>query len=67
MSVKQLQDRIDQASNSGATLLFIQKEFDTSQAKTLNRQIKATIIELNTMSEDWEAEVKKITDGFSKK
>ena len=67
LSVKQLQDRIDQASNSGATLLFIQKEFDTSQAKTLNRQIKATIIELNTMSEDWEAEVKKITDGFSKK
>ncbi len=65
LSVRQLQQRINDAAQSAAGLFFIQQEFDSGQASTLNGHVNAKIIELNTMSEDWEKEIKKIADGFS--
>lgn len=66
LSVKQLQERIEDAATSGANLFFVQQEFDSNQAETVNGHINAKIVRLNTMSEDWENEIKKISDGFGK-
>lgn len=65
LSVKQLQERINEASASGVNLFFIQQEFDSNQAQTLNEHLNARLVHLNTMSADWENEIKKIADGFA--
>ncbi len=65
LSVKQLQKRIDEAATSGVNLFFIQQEFDSNQASTLNEHVNARLVELNTMNGDWESEIKKIADGFA--
>lgn len=67
LSVKQLQQRIEDAVASGATIFFIQKEFDSDQAEIINSHINARLVELNTMNEDWESEMQKIADGFNGK
>lgn len=66
LSIRQLQNRINDAVSSGAGVFFMQQEFDSDQAEVINSQLDADIVRLNTMSREWENEINKIADGFSK-
>lgn len=67
LSAKQLQEQIYNARNHNARVFFFQKEFDSQQASVLNDQIGATMITINPLSYEWEAEIRRIVDAIASK
>ncbi len=67
LSAQQLQEQIDNARNHKASVFFFQQEFDSKQASVVNDQIGATMITINPLSYDWEAEIRRIVDAIASK
>ena len=67
LSALQLQEQIDNAHNHKARVFFFQQEFDSKQASVVNDRIGATMITINPLSYDWEAEIRRIIDAIDTK
>jgi len=52
---------VDRSLEENIRIVFIQKEFDAENAKTIATEIGAEIIELNPLSENWLKEIKIIS------
>lgn len=63
--LKHVQDKIDLAKSSGATVFFLQKEMDSAQASAVNAEIGAKVVEINPLSYDWKTEIIKIADAIA--
>ncbi len=63
-SVVGTQRQIDEARNHGAKVFFSQREYDSSQASTVNAQVGAKIIAINPMNENWEEEINVIVNAL---
>lgn len=60
-----LKNRIDDATNHGVKVFFIQKEFDSRQAVAINSHIGAKVIPINPMNENWIAEIDIIVNALT--
>ena len=65
--VAHLKAEIDEARKSGAHIFFYQKEFDSRQIATVNEQIGATMVTINPMNYQWEAEIRNIANALTSK
>ena len=63
--INMLKEKIDTAKASGAKVLFIQQEFDSSQAETLNEEIGAKIVRINPMNYNWAEEMEDIANAIA--
>ncbi len=66
-SIASVRDAIDKATDAGATIFFYQKDIDTRQLAALNSSIRATEVDINPLSADWEEEMTKIVDALTQK
>lgn len=62
-----LKHEIDIVREHGVKVLFYQKEFDSRQIQTINEQLGTEMIEINPMSYEWTAEMRKIADALTRK
>lgn len=66
-TVNDIKSILDQATSSGAHVLFMQADYDPRQAATLSRETGVNIISLNPLDEDWESQINLITDALTSK
>ncbi len=66
MSVGSMANVIKQARADSARVFFFQKEYDTRQARNLNEEIGSTIVEINPLAYDWEAQLILTADALSR-
>ena len=64
-SVNMLQEAVDSARTSGARVVFYHKEIDSRQAETANRQIGATMVNINPLSYNWDKEIYNIANAIA--
>lgn len=57
---------IDLAREKNIRLLFIQSQFDASNAESIAREINGKIIPIDPLTEDWKQEMEKLIRVFSK-
>lgn len=60
MPAKQLQHVIEKAKELGAKVFFFQKEYDSRQAETLNKELGTRLVTINPLAYDWEGELRNI-------
>lgn len=65
MSVRGLRDNMNRASESGVVAVFVQSNFDPSQAENIARELNLKPIEINPLSADWEGEFNIIADAIA--
>lgn len=58
---------LDKAADSGAHVLFMQADYDPRQASTLSQETGVSIIPLNPLAQEWEAQINLITDAITGK
>lgn len=59
-----LKSVIDEARDDGVKVLFFQKEFDSRQVESLNKELGTQMVEINPMSYDWEKELDRIVSAL---
>ncbi len=62
MSARQVRAAIDTARADSVAVFFIQREYDTRQAKTINAEIGSRMVVINPLSYNWEDEINLIAD-----
>ena len=63
-TIRGAQAVIDRASQRGATVLFVQADFDSDRARSLVSETGATLVTINPLDPDWEAQINIITDAL---
>ncbi len=63
--IDKLKQNIDAARESGARVLFMQREFDSRQAEAIGSELGVKMVKINPMGYDWEIELKNITDAIA--
>ncbi len=64
-SAAHLKNLVDVARQENIRTIFVQKEFDQENARTLARELDARIVQIDPLSEDWEAEMYHILDKLT--
>ena len=57
---------VDLANREDIRVIFIQSQFDTSQARTIANEIKGTVVKIDPLAEDWPGNMKKVSEAFRK-
>lgn len=65
-SITMMQEAIDSAKRCDVDVFFFQKEIDSRQAETANRQIGASMVSINPLSYNWDKEMLQIADALSR-
>ena len=63
-TIRGAQAVIDNASGRGAGVLFVQADFDSARARSLVAETNATLITINPLDPDWEAQINIIADAL---
>lgn len=63
--IDKLRENIDTAHESGASVLFVQREFDSRQAETIGSELGVKMVTINPMSYEWETELEKIANAIA--
>ena len=63
-TIRGAQAVIDNASGRGAGVLFVQADFDSARARSLVVETNATLITINPLDPDWEAQINIIADAL---
>lgn len=64
MAAGALHDIIVKAKEKGVKVFFFQKEYDTRQAETLNKEMGTTLININPLDYDWEEQIERIVSAL---
>ena len=64
-SAAHLKSLVDVAKQEGIKTIFVQKEFDQENARTLAKELNAKIIQIDPLSSDWEKEMYHILDKLT--
>lgn len=65
-SAKQLRVLVDEAKAKDISLIFIQEEFDKSNAETLAKETGAKVVSIEILSEKWEESMINIAEQIAK-
>lgn len=63
--IDKLKQNIDAARESGAHVLFVQREFDSRQAETIGEELGVKMVKINPMSYNWETELENIANAIA--
>lgn len=63
--IDKLKENIDAARASGATVLFVQREFDSRQVETIGGELGVKMVKINPLSYDWETEMINIANAIA--
>lgn len=63
--IDKLKQNIDAARESGANVLFVQREFDSRQAETIGEELGVKMVKINPMSYNWETELENIANAIA--
>lgn len=63
-TIRGAREVIDNASRHGAKVLFVQADFDSARARSLVTETDATLITINPLDPDWEAQINIIADAL---
>lgn len=63
--VKYLKAEIDSAKACNARIFFFQKEFDSRQAESINKELGTKMVTINPMNYNWDHELKHIADALT--
>ncbi|MDO5396048.1 MAG: zinc ABC transporter substrate-binding protein [Bacteroidales bacterium] len=55
----------EEAKEHGVRVFFFQKEYDSRQAETLNREMQTRLVPINPMAYDWEKSLTEITEALT--
>lgn len=61
-----LRQKFDLAKQSNAKIFFIQKEYDSRQAVSINQELGLEVVEINVMSGNWIEEMQRIANALAK-
>ncbi len=61
-----LRKAIDKAKESNVRVFFFQKEFDSSQAESINSSMGSRLVEINPLDYDWEAQLINIANEIAR-
>ena len=61
-----LKEIIEEAKEHGAKVIFVAPQFSKKSATTIAKETKASVIEIDQLSPNWEAEMRKTAEIFSK-
>ncbi len=62
---KHLKNSIDRAKKAGIHTIFIQKEFDLSNARIISEELGGALVQIDPLSEDWHNNLLLITDNIA--
>ncbi len=65
ISITALRRIVDEAREAGVRVFFFQREFDSRQAQSLNAEIGSTLVTIDPLSPQWEAQLNAITDALA--
>ena len=65
MSARQVREVIDHALADSVRVFFMQKEYDTRQAATINEALGSRLVTIDPLSYDWERQITLIIDELS--
>ena len=65
-SPQYLRAMVDSARSAGVEVVFIQQEFDPRQAATFAREVGCRTEVINPLAYDWNEEIMRITDAFTR-
>ena len=63
--IDKLKQNIDAARESGAHVLFVQREFDSRQAETIGEELGVKMVKINPMNYNWETELENIANAIA--
>lgn len=66
MSAKSIREAIDHAQKENVKVFFLQKEYDSRQARTINDGIGSRLVEINPLEKEWEQQLELICDELSR-
>lgn len=66
MSVRQLRDVIESAKADSVEVFFFQKEYDSRQAESINREIGSRLVTIDPLDADWASQLIKIADELAR-
>ena len=55
----------EEAKEHGVKVFFFQKEYDSRQAETLNREMQTRLVPISPMTYDWEKSLSEITEALT--
>lgn len=64
MAAQTLRRIIDEAREDGVKVFFFQKEYDSRQAETLNKEMGTTMVTINLLDYDWERQLDNISKAI---
>jgi len=65
ISITSLSSIVDEARADSVRVFFFQKEYDSRQAENINAAIGSRLITIDPLAQDWEAQLKLITDALT--
>lgn len=66
MPAGRLKEIIDSARGDSARVFFFQKEYDSRQAESVNREIGTRLVNINPLAYDWEEQLLLVADELTK-
>ncbi len=63
-SPRGIKEVVDRAKNSGARVLFVQADFDSSRAESISRQTGTDVVKINPLDGDWEKQINIIVNSL---
>lgn len=66
LSMSNMRSIIDEAREDSVQVFFFQREYDTRQAQSLNKEIGSRLVTIDPLAYDWEAELIRITDELTR-
>lgn len=66
MPIGRLKEVIEEAREDSVKVFFFQKEYDSRQAESLNREIGSRIVDINPLAYDWEQQLILVADELAK-
>lgn len=64
-SPRGIREIVDRAKNSGARVLFVQADFDSSRAESISNQTGTRVVRINPLDADWESQINLIVESLT--
>lgn len=65
VSIKHLQEKIEESNNSDVKVFFLQKEFDGKRVRTVTEEVSKNVVTINPMRFKWENEMRVIANAIA--
>lgn len=65
-SINRMRDVVNEARADSVRVFFFQREFDSRQAESINKEIGSRMVTIDPMNYEWEEQIKKVTNELAR-